>query len=201
MMMETAGRSMPQAVDPDVFFAERDFDLRRGGGMEEDRPMILYTDIEKVLARPDGAGQIRKFAVAMHGPTKAGVGTDPIAIAMPAEKFQKWWGQGYRPSGYVAPPAPPPPTRWLPSMVDDAIAGGLPIPEEMRPPGYYGPTFKAGAVVADVLVGDEPDGGPAPTIYRCPAPGCARFFDSQDGVNGHARSHQSQPATADELAT
>lgn len=195
--MTTGLGAMPNAVDPDLFLAERDTSMRRGGGMEDDRPRIAYTDIEKVLARADGAGQIRKFSVVMHGPVNGVPGADPTPIAMPAEKYQKWWGQGYRPQGYVDLGPPPPPTRWLPSMIEGAIDEGKPIPEEMKPLGYYGPTFKMGVWV-DPLTGDKPAGSitPAPTIYYCPSPDCQRFFDSPDGVNGHARSHAVTQASA-----
>lgn len=185
--------TMPQPVNPDLFLAERDTSLRRGGGMEEERPVLAFADIERVTARSDGAGQIRKFAIVMRAPGREGPGTGQVEL-MPAEKWLKWWGQGYRPEGWVDPGPPPPPSRWLPSMIEDAIAAGLPIPEEMKPVGYYGPTFKIGAWV-DPLAGDEPSGRtPAPTVFYCPSPGCTRFFDSQDGVNAHSRSHASQGA-------
>lgn len=144
MTMPTMQVAAPE--NPDVAFAERDYAIRKGGGMTEDRPLISWA--EYLQLRAGRRDQLRKYAIAYYGPNaKTGErgGDRSQPLAMPAEKHAKWWAQGYKPVDYIDPGPPPPPRRWLPSMVEEAIDKGEPIPEEMRPVGYFGPTFKAGA--------------------------------------------------------
>lgn len=91
---------------------------------------------------------IRARLAEMRAPDRAGTPGVGAVVAMPAEKLQKWIGQGYRPTQGVEDhevhefPERPPPRQCLPSMVEDAMALGEPIPEEMAPVGYLGQTFK-----------------------------------------------------------
>lgn len=126
-------------ADPNMVFAELDFaqrdNLRIGGGVQEERPIINWAQLVAARARRPSA--IRRYFIVMWGPRGKGDGP----YRMPAEKAQKWWGQGYRPVDWVYKP-PPFPRRWVPSMIEDAIDKGIPIPAEMAPDGYGGPVFR-----------------------------------------------------------
>ncbi len=140
--------------------AARDMGIRRGGGMESDLPVLSYANM--VEAQKAGMGvNLRRYSVIMRMPTNKGVPADQIAdheelpplVRMPANKANKWYGQGYRfvdgtddgAGGYntelVVHVQDATPRQWLPSMVSDAIYAGEPIPAEMAPPGYTGETF------------------------------------------------------------
>ena len=138
---------MPAPTAPGVVEAERDMAIRRGGGMDDTRPLIAYDELRELQDAGQGV-RLRRYGVVMRAPDRAGAPGAGAVVAMPAEKFQKWIGQGYRPTQGVENhelrpfPEPPPPRQWLPSMVEDAMALGEPIPEEMAPVGYLGETFK-----------------------------------------------------------
>lgn len=174
-------------ASPDVI-GTPDLNIRRGVGFGDDRTLISYEQYRAIMQQPDGPSRIRRMAVVMRAPLvnkrgqieQAGGGE---VVAMPAEKFQKWYGQHYRPTVSVEDhdlyefPEPAPPTRWLPSMIEEAIAQGLPIPRELKPAGYAGPVFDLDAPTvpqnADLA------------IHRCDEPQCARFFDSAQGLALH----------------
>lgn len=138
---------VPAPEAPGVVQAERDMAIRRGGGMDDTRPLIAYDELRELQESGQGV-RLRRYGVVMRAPDRAGSPGVGAVVAMPAEKFQKWIGQGYRPTEGVEDhdlhpfPEPPPPRQWLPSMVEDAMALGEPIPEEMAPVGYLGQTFK-----------------------------------------------------------
>lgn len=149
-----------------------------GPGVTEDRIIVPWAEYLE-LKRADA--NLVRYAVAYLTPGAKGPGTGPQK-AMACEKHLKWWGQGYRPVGYVQLQAVPP-KQWLPSMIEDAIALGQPIPEEMRPPGYSGLTFplvraNRARDLPEPLVAEPQNGGePEVTVYYCEAAGCTRFFD------------------------
>lgn len=135
------------STDPGMVHAEIDMGVRKGTEMD-DRPLIGFADVKAYQDSGRGV-QLKRFGLVMRAPSTNGIPGGGVAVIMPADKFQKWWGQGYRPtktaedhSLYEFAP-PPAPTRWLASMVEEAIAAGDPIPEDMAPAGYYGPTFAA----------------------------------------------------------
>ena len=201
--------------------ADLDFDLRRGGGVEDDRPLLSYAEFELMQAR--GVRPSRYALVYLAPPEKGG-----LPIAMPAEKHGKWFGQGYRPVVGMREngtmdltlweyPEPPMPVRWTPSMIENAIAHGDPIPEHVAPPGYIGAFTEpvvvegAGVVPAEATgttttivdlsqpVPSGDSGGtalldaetPAPELFYCDVGDCTRFFDSPQGRGGHkARDHK-----------
>ena len=174
------------AEHPDIVTGGPDLDVRRGYDASEDRQVISYAQYLSIPRGSDFARQVRRFAVLMRAPKmdkkgkllEAGGGE---AVAMPAEKFIKWFGQHYRPTKSLDDldlyeyPEPADPTRWLPSMLEDAIAEGRPIPSEMRPLGYVGPTFDLNA----------PKAANSPVIHSCDVDGCSRFFDSPQGLARH----------------
>lgn len=143
---------VPAPTAPSMVEAAPDLTIRRGGGVEDTRPLISYTEVKEMQASGQGV-RLRQYGVVMRGPGKAGAGAGAV-IAMPAEKLQKWIGQGYRPTQGVSDhdlyeyPAAPPPIRWLPSMIEEAIDAGEKIPEDLAPAGYSGPTFKVERNVA-----------------------------------------------------
>jgi hypothetical protein len=138
---------VPAPTAPGVVQAERDMAIRRGGGMDDTRPLIAYDELRALQEAGRGV-KLRQYGVVMRAPDRDGTPGAGAVLALPAEKFQKWIGQGYRPTQSVEDhavrefPAPPPPLQWLPSMVEDAMALGEPVPEEMAPTGYMGVTFK-----------------------------------------------------------
>lgn len=182
------------SANPELVTGGPDLDIRRGYDASEERQVISFDQYQSIPAGPDRPRTVRRYAVLMRAPKmdkkgrllEAGGGE---AVAMPAEKFQKWFGQHYRPTKSLDDlslyeyPEPPAPTRWLPSMIDDAIAEGKPIPSEMRPAGYMGPTFDLAAQTASAVSDD---------IYRCTAEACKRFFDSAQGLAVHAREHNKE---------
>lgn len=151
----------PTASRPNLVYAEPDADMRRGGGMSGERPLISYDEMVAMWQAGRGP-QFVKYAIAMRPPNRAGQPGVGAPMQMPAEKFQKWFGQGYRPTKSPTDhdlyefPEPPSPNRWLPSMVDDAISNGQPIPASLAPAGYIGPVFDDAA--ARTMV--RPDGTP-----------------------------------------
>ena len=173
------------AEHPDLVTGGPDLDIRRGYDASEDRQVISYAQYLTIPSGPDRARNMRRYAVLMRTPKidkkgkllEAGGGE---VVAMPAEKFLKWYGQHYRPTQSVNDhalyefPTPPEPTRWLPSMIEDAIAEGRAIPNEMRPLGYVGPTFDL-----------QPTKVAAPTIYSCDEGTCGRFYDTPQGLALH----------------
>jgi hypothetical protein len=185
--------------NPDIVVAQPDLNIRKGIGFGEDggRTIVSYAQYEAAMKTPNGPAQVRKWAIVMRGPAidKAGRMVQPgggEAVAMPAEKYIKWFGQGYRPTNGVEDhslyvfPAPPTPISWLPSMVEEAIANGEAIPAELAPAGYSGPVFETRRMVVE---------GPgaaaaAPDIFRCDADGCPRFFDSPQGLGRHKQEHK-----------
>ena len=184
------------ASNPELVTGGPDLDIRRGYDASEERQVISYDQYQAIPAGPDRPRAVRRYAVLMRAPKmdkkgrllEAGGGE---AVAMPAEKFQKWFGQHYRPTKSLDDlslyefPEPPAPTRWLPSMIDDAIAEGKPIPREMRPAGYMGPVFDLDAppTVAAPVADD---------IHRCTADDCKRFFDSAQGLAVHVRNEHKE---------
>lgn len=143
--------TMPAAADPDMAFAERDDTMLRGGGMESDRPYVTWGQLQALQKAGRGA-DLRKYALIMRMPSAKGVPGAGVPVAMPAEKQQKWYGQGFRPcvsvddTSLVVFPTPPEPRVWLPSMVEESISRGEVIPEEMAPAGYIGPTMSIKAL-------------------------------------------------------
>lgn len=195
--------NMPVTADPDLAFAERDLSMLKGGGMESDRPYITWGQL--VALRKAGRGQeLRKYALIMKMPggVKNGTPGAGAVIAMPAEKVDKWYGQGYRAClssddlTLVEFPTPPEPKVWFPSMVEEALQRGEVIPEEMAPAGYIGPTLSIKAMREQVNAsrgGTErtaSDG--APEIFYCTDLECSRFFDSETGRSQHERTHKAQ---------
>lgn len=143
--------TMPAAANPDMAFAERDDTMLRGGGMDSDRPYVTWGQFLALQNAGRGA-ELRKYALIMRMPTAKGAPGAGPPVAMPAEKQQKWYGQGFRPCVSVDDlslayfPPPPEPRVWLPSMVEESIARGEVIPEEMAPAGYIGPTMSIKAM-------------------------------------------------------
>ena len=141
MVMQT-----PTIQHPELVQAERDIAIRRSGGLEETRALLSYEEVSEMQASGQGS-QLRRFGIVMRGPDRKGEPGAGAVVALPAEKFQKWFGQGYRPTKSIADhelieyPEPPEPQMWLPSMVEDAIARGEPIPEELAPVGFMGEMF------------------------------------------------------------
>jgi hypothetical protein len=141
MVMET-----PTIQHPELVQAERDMAIRRSGGLEETRSLLTYAEVRELQERGQGS-QLRRYGIVMRGPDRVGEPGAGAVVALPAEKLHKWFGQGYRPTRsledheLVAFPEPPEPAMWLPSMVEDAIARGEPIPEELSPAGYMGEQF------------------------------------------------------------
>lgn len=195
------------AEHPDIVSSSPDFNLRRGIGYgdEESRRIVTFAQYEQAMALQDGSGrrQVRRWGLVMRPPVinKRGQvetygGGEPVV--MPAEKFLKWFGQGYRPCkgpddhDLYEFPAPPPPARWTGSMVEDAIAEGRAIPEDMAPAGYMGPVFKTQRQVVDegtVTAGvAQAVASAGPTLYSCEATDCSRFFDSAQGLAVHKRN-------------
>ena len=127
------------AKDKPQHAADLDLQMRRGGGERAVRPVISYKELDYYRSK----NMITTVDVAMHMPNEKGVPSDmrTTIVAMPAEKYQKWWKQGYRPQNYVHV-EPKPPVRWLASMVEDAIDKGESIPEQMVPDGYMGPRHR-----------------------------------------------------------
>ena len=159
----TQQMEMPKPPDgtrqnPAMVSAARDMGIRKGGGMDTGRPVISYAELKEAQHGGKGDG-LRRFAIVMRMPdSRTGEPGAGPAVAMPAEKAQKWFGQGYRfcvggppPAGSAENydttlvderPAPVDADRqWVPSMVSDGMAKGEPIPIEMAPPGYVGPMF------------------------------------------------------------
>ena len=141
MVMQT-----PTIQHPELVQAERDMAIRRSGGLEETRALLSYDEVQEMQASGQGS-QLRRFGIVMRGPDRKGEPGAGAVVALPAEKFQKWFGQGYRATKsiqdheLVEQPAPPEPQMWLPSMVEDAIGRGEAIPEELAPVGYMGEMF------------------------------------------------------------
>ncbi len=189
-MAPDAQPTAPATPDVRADFA-LDLEMQRGGGMNSSRPVISYNDLQEYRL----AQRVTQVAVAMHPPTQQGhVNMDSPLVALPAEKYHKWFGKNWRPDGYVTP-TPPPPTRWLQSMIEEAMNKGEPIPEEMRPPGYMGPTFQIQREVQQLE--QDPLLAPAlnatadgPDLFHCSDDDCKRFFDSATGRDAHARSHK-----------
>lgn len=178
---------------PDLVQGSPDLNIRKGVGYGEDRTHISYPQYEALMQTPEGRARVRKLAVIMRAPLvgKNGAITPGAGepVAMPAEKFQKWYGQGYRPTNGVDDhslyefPTPQPPNRWYPSMVEEAIARGEPIPRDLKPAGYSGPVFDL----------DAPAGGTdGLTVYRCEVDGCQRFFDSPQGLARHTTTEHKE---------
>lgn len=159
-----------------------------GPGVTDDRIIVSWDEFLSLKAKD---ANIRRYAVIYLAPGNGGKGTGSRK-AMACEKHLKWWAQGYRPLGYVQT-APPPPRQWLKSMIEDAIALGQPIPEEMRPPGYSGPTFplasagEGNAPVAVAAAEGANGGAPNVELYHCTVSGCARFFDTAGGRALHIK--------------
>lgn len=183
---------------PDLVVAGPDLNIRKGVGYGEDRTMVSYAQYLTLMETPEGRARVRKLAIVMRAPLvdKNGRIQQPgggEVVAMPAEKFQKWFGQSYRPTvstedyGLYEFPAPPPPNRWLPSMVEEAITQGLPIPRELKPPGYAGPVFDFPANTTT-----EAASAVTPELFRCDVAGCTRFFDSAQGLGRHKTEHKSE---------
>ena len=198
-----------QPASPGLAHAEPDLEVRKGGGMTGDgRIEIPYRDLPRMR---EAGVDLHRYAIMYYGPTKQGPGTDrSVGLLMPAEKEHKWFGQGYRPVDFE-PVEPPEPTFWQQSMVESAIANGDPIPEEMAPKGYFGPTFSgkelhaaqqaaapATASTAPPLQAvPSPSASPPPPegegtssvplaqIFTCRHDSCERFFDSENGRKGH----------------
>lgn len=199
--------ALRDAVGADGISAAPDFAIRKGGGMTDERPVLSWPEFLELKSGPN-RNRVRRYALAYYGPhAKTGErGWDRTPILMPAEKHQKWWGQGYLPIGYVQLPERPP-RRWLPSMIEDAIDKGLPIPEELRPPGYYGPVIPRTATVAAVAAPELP--GPAveawrdaaPVMFTCRIEGCVgangrpRFFDTERARLLHEQNAHKARAT------
>jgi hypothetical protein len=141
MVMQT-----PTIQHPELVQAERDMVIRRSGGLEETRALLSYDEVSEMRESGQGS-QLRRFGIVMRGPDRKGEPGAGAVVALPAEKFQKWFGQGYRPTKSVEDhelieyPEPPEPQMWLPSMVEDAIGRGEAIPEELAPVGYMGEMF------------------------------------------------------------
>ncbi len=158
--------------------------IKRGGGLTENRIVVPYTQLDDYRRK----GLINKVGVAMHPPIKLGVPSDMQTepALMDAGKYHKWWKQGYRPVGYVAV-EPPPPRRWLRSMVDDSISKGEVIPEEMRPPGYMGDTFQVKRNIQQLEVDPMLGSTKVRPANSCSADGCDRHFKSEHGLKTHVR--------------
>ena len=191
-------REMPVQQSADAV-AELDMEVRMGGGMTEDRPIISYQNF--LQARKDGQS-IRKYALVYRSPTPRGGPGSGGKIVMPAEKDHKWYSQGYRADGYEYPASPPPPQRWLPSMIDDAIAEGTPIPRVMAPPAYTGPVFdtpdntvEAASAAVPPVDQTADQTADQPELFHCSVTGCARFFDSKQGAAMHERNGHKEPDT------
>lgn len=132
--------------------ASRDMGLRRGGGIQTDKPPISYRHYREAIEA--GAGKsLANYGIVMRMPDKRGApGAGPVVL-MPANKATKWFGQGYRfcagerrgdgsfDDTLIVHRTDSTPRRWVRSMVEDGMALGEPIPEEMADPGYTGPTF------------------------------------------------------------
>lgn len=195
--------------------ADLDFALRRGGGLSDDRPLLSYAEFEKMQALGIRPG---KYALVYLAPPEKG--GNPMA--MPAEKHGKWFGQGYRPvhgprengtldlTPWEYPP-PAAPTRWTPSMIENAITNGDPLPESVAPDGYVGAFLEPVTVEGAGVATDEPapetapdeqpqpmgdSGGTAlldaaPELFHCEEKGCTRFFDTPQGRTLHrSRDHK-----------
>jgi hypothetical protein len=197
-----AERQVAGPADATLALAENRYaDARKGGGVNDDRIIEEdYTALDGYRAR----GMIMRVAVPMHPPNNKGVvdmTTEPML--MPADKYQKWFGRGFRPVNYVEP-VPAPPTRWLPSMVEEAIAEGKPIPEELRPQGYIGPTFVIKRDIQELEANplEQTDALPigkvdvGPEVFYCSDNDCARFFDSAQGKTQHERTAHRKLTTA-----
>lgn len=121
------------------------------GDAAEGRQAVNYPTYMALAAKNVNLSQ---FSVKFHSrPNKQG---QRVIVHLPADKFQKWFGEGYMPVDYVEP-TPPAPTMWSQSMVEDAIMEGRAIPSSMTPPGYAGPVFK----MKNTLV--DKDGNPLPS--------------------------------------
>ena len=124
--------------------SEPDMEIRRGNGVDDERAVLTWAEYQE--RRGSGLNMAR-YALPMRERGRDGQPGTGSPVLMPAEKYLKWYSQGYRPVASTEdftvvefPPAPRP-TRWFPSMVEEAIQNGEPIPSELRPPGYFGPTF------------------------------------------------------------
>lgn len=190
----------------------------RGAGVGDDREIVSYTQLDAMVR----AGRnIRKLAVAYHPPDARGrPGAHPSIVALPAEKDVKWFGRGYRPVGWEAPVVPEP-RLLLPSMVEELIEKGEPVPEEMAPPGYLGPTYslkerRAALNQQRAATDDVPPDFPAadlaeeraaleelrgdiearvatlPVLHYC-SKECGRFFDSPEAQRGHEATCKHEP--------
>lgn len=133
-------------VNDGIVLAEPDLDIRKGTEMDDERPLISTAEV--IATQKAGNGQsLARYAVVMRAPDDRGNPGAGNVVKMPADLFQKWYGQGYRGTNGVTDhtlfvyPKHQPVTRWLPSMIEEAITRGEAIPEDMCPPGYYGPTF------------------------------------------------------------
>lgn len=141
MVMQT-----PTIQHPELVQAERDTAIRRSGGLEETRALLSYEEVREMQTSGQGS-QLRRFGIVMRGPDRKGEPGAGAVVALPAEKFQKWFGQGYRATKsvqdheLVEQTEPPEPQMWLPSMVEDAIGRGEAVPEELAPVGYMGEMF------------------------------------------------------------